>query len=61
MNLGHSRIEVDDIKKGLDAFSSDLVIEIGYEIRDVLPEAENVLYSFIDDRRRSRQPLSRIC
>lgn len=49
VNLGHSRIEPDDIKKGLAAFSSDLVVDIGYEIRDVLPEAENVLYAFIDE------------
>ncbi|MDP9159605.1 MAG: hypothetical protein M3O09_05175 [Acidobacteriota bacterium] len=49
VNLGHSKIEVEDIKKGLSAFSSDLVVEIGYEIRDVFPEAENVLYAFIDE------------
>jgi len=49
VNLGHSRIEPEDIKKGLEAFSSDLVMDIGYEIRDVSPEAENVLYVFIDE------------
>ncbi len=49
VNLGHQRIEPEDIKKGLEAFSSDLVVDIGYEIRDVLPEAENVLYVFIDE------------
>lgn len=49
VNLGHSRIEPEDINKGLAAFSSDLVVDIGYEIRDVMPEAENVLYAFIDE------------
>src|SRR5438874_311242 len=49
VNLGHSRIEPEDIKKGLEAFSSDLVVDIGYEIRDVFPEAANVLYAFIDE------------
>ena len=49
VNLGHSKMEAEDIKKGLTAFSSDLVIDIGYEIRDVLPEADNVLYAFIDE------------
>jgi hypothetical protein len=49
VNLGHPRIEVEDIQKGVQAFSSDLVVEIGYEIRDVFPEAENVLYSFIGE------------
>ena len=49
VNLRHSKIEADDIRKGLQAYSSDLVIDIGYEIRDILPAAENVLYAFIDE------------
>jgi hypothetical protein len=49
VNLGHPKIEPDDIKKGVEAFSSDLVVDIGYEIRDILPVAENVLYAFIDE------------
>jgi len=49
VNLGHSRIEPEDIRKGLEAFSSDLVIDIGYEIRDIFPDADNVLYAFIDE------------
>lgn len=49
VNLGHARIEVEDIAKGLGHFSSDLIVDIGYEIRDVLPAAEDVLYVFIDE------------
>jgi hypothetical protein len=49
VNLGHPKMEPDDIRKGVEAFSSDLVKDIGYEIRDVLPAAENVLYAFIDE------------
>ena len=49
VNLSHSKIEIDDLEKGLKAFSSDLVVDIGYEIRDVMPDAENVLYAFIDE------------
>jgi hypothetical protein len=49
VNLGHARIEAEDIKKGVDTSSSDLVVDIGYEIRDVLPAAEDVLYAFIDE------------
>jgi hypothetical protein len=49
VNLSHSKIELEDVAKGLEAFSSDLVVDIGYEIRDVMPEAENVLYAFIDE------------
>jgi hypothetical protein len=50
VNLSHARIEAEDVSKGFEAFSSDLVVDIGYEIRDVMPDAENVLYAFIDER-----------
>jgi len=49
VNLKHAKIETSDIEKGLAAFSSDLVKDIGFEIRDVAPDAENVLYAFIDE------------
>lgn len=49
VNLGHPKIEPDDIRRGVEAFSSDLVVDIGYEIRDILPAAENVLYAFIGE------------
>lgn len=48
INLRHERIEAEDFEKGLAAYSSDLLSEVNLEIRDVLPEAENVLYQFID-------------
>jgi len=38
----------EDIKKGWTQFSTDLVFEIGLEIRDVFPEVEDILYAFID-------------
>jgi hypothetical protein len=49
INLGHPKIQISDIEKGIAAFSADLVRDIGYEISDVLPEAENVLYAFIGE------------
>lgn len=49
VNLGHPKIQINDIEKGIMAFSSDLVKDIGFEIRDVFPEAENVLYAFIGE------------
>lgn len=49
VNLGHYKIEASDIEKGTAAFSSDLVKDVGFEIRDVFPDAENVLYAFIDE------------
>jgi hypothetical protein len=52
VNLGHERIEVDDIRKGLDAFSTDLIYDIDLEIRDVLPFADDVLYTFFGQNAR---------
>jgi len=46
INLGHDKIRADDIRRGLDAFSTDLIYDIDLEIRDVLPFAEDVLYTF---------------
>jgi hypothetical protein len=52
VNLGHDRIEPDDIRKGLDAFSTDLIYDIDLEIRDVLPFAVDVLYTFFGQNAR---------
>ncbi|WGL15908.1 hypothetical protein PVT68_14155 [Microbulbifer bruguierae] len=47
INLNHEKIEESDIEKGLIAYSSDLLRDIGYELRDVATESENILYAFI--------------
>jgi hypothetical protein len=47
VNSGHNRIEQGDIEKGLAAYSTDLIYDIGYEIRDILPDAEDILYDFL--------------
>jgi hypothetical protein len=47
VNLGHTKITVDDIDKAMESYSSDLANDIGLEIRDVLPEVEDALYYFI--------------
>jgi hypothetical protein len=47
LNLGHQRIEKDDIVKGCRAFSNDLLCELDLEIRDVFPSADHLLYAFI--------------
>jgi hypothetical protein len=52
INLGHDKIQADDIRRGLDAFSTDLVYDIDLEIRDVLPFAEDVLYTFFGQSAR---------
>jgi hypothetical protein len=48
VNLRHERIEVADIEQGEEAYSSDLLSNVSYEIRDVAPNAGNILYEFID-------------
>jgi hypothetical protein len=52
INLGHDKIQADDIRRGLDAFSTDLIYDIDLEIRDVLPFAEDVLYTFFGQSAR---------
>jgi hypothetical protein len=48
VNLGHSKIEVEDIRKGITLYSTDLIFEIDLEIRDVFPQCEDILYALID-------------
>lgn len=47
INLRHKRIEVDDIVAGLKSFSADLLTDLGYEIRDVVANTEELLYAFL--------------
>jgi len=48
VNLQHTKITEDDIVKACSSYSADIGNEIGLEIRDVFPQAEDVLYFFID-------------
>ncbi len=50
ITLRHEKITEDDIFKGLALFSDNLVTEVSYELRDVFPQAENVIYSFIGSK-----------
>jgi hypothetical protein len=52
VNFDHEKIDANDIRKGLDAFSTDLIYDIDLEIRDVLPIAEDVLYAFLGQSAR---------
>ena len=47
INLNHDRIMEEDIDKGLMAYSTDLLADIGYEISDVENKVDDVLYAFI--------------
>lgn len=48
INLGHEKISVEDIKEGEDSYSTELVSNIGFELRDNSPELEDVLYRFVE-------------
>jgi hypothetical protein len=47
VNLNHERIQEQDVKSGLKAYSTDLLRDINLEIRDVEPTAEDAPYGFI--------------
>jgi hypothetical protein len=47
LTLGHERIEQEDIRRGVSLLSTDLMSDLGHELRDVLPFAEDVIYAFI--------------
>jgi len=47
VNFRHNKIGEKDIIKACKTFSADLANEIGLEIRDVFPDAEDILYYFI--------------
>jgi hypothetical protein len=47
VNLGHLKFTSEDIEKAAATFSADIVNEIGLEIRDVFPAAEEIPYYFI--------------
>lgn len=47
INLNHEIIEASDIEKGINAYSADLLRDIGYELRDISSETDGALYAFI--------------
>jgi len=47
-NFNHTRIEEEDIEKGLKAYSQDLIIELDRELADISQDTRDVLYYFID-------------
>lgn len=48
INFNRTKISEEDIEKGVRAYSQDLIIELDRELSDVLPEAKDLLYHFID-------------
>ncbi|MGS0824380.1 P-loop ATPase, Sll1717 family [Shewanella sp. 0m-8] len=47
INLNHECVQKEDIDKGLAAYSTDLLADIGYEINDVENSVDDILYAFI--------------
>lgn len=47
VNLRHTKMQEDDVLRACEMYSADLGNEVGLEIRDVFPEAEDILYYFI--------------
>jgi len=48
VNLRHKRIEIEDIEKGEEQYSTQLVNDIYYEIQDVYAPAKESLYELIE-------------
>src|SRR6266542_1058256 len=47
VNLQHHKINESDLEKACSMYSSDISHEVGLEIRDVFPQAEDIFYYFI--------------
>ncbi len=48
VNLGHERIDTADIEAGEEKYSSELLNNIAFEMRDVFPGSKDILYEFIE-------------
>jgi hypothetical protein len=55
INFGRDRIDESDVEVGLSAYSTDVVTEIGLEMRDVLPASEDVLYELLGEKREMKR------
>jgi len=51
INRGHNRILEEDILQAEEAYSRDIFEGLLYEIRDIEPELENILYGFLESKR----------
>lgn len=47
--MKHDKIEVDDIQRGEEHYSAELLVNIGFEIQDIMPSARDVLYEFVEE------------
>ena len=49
VNMQHEKIESEDIMKGLQAYSNDLLIDADHELTDIEPKASRVMYQFLGE------------
>ncbi|WP_156820715.1 P-loop ATPase, Sll1717 family [Thioalkalivibrio thiocyanodenitrificans] len=49
VNLQHDKIQAEDIKKGLIAYSNDLLIDADQELTDIEPKAARLMYQFLGE------------
>jgi hypothetical protein len=50
VNMGHQRIEADDIRKGMDAYSNDVLADANRELVDIEPKSDRLLYRFFEEK-----------
>lgn len=62
INLGHDKIQVEDIQRGLRTYSQDLVTEVDRELTDIFPKAKRLIYDFAEeDAEFSYEDLIALC
>ncbi|MEQ8312965.1 MAG: hypothetical protein RL839_14235 [Gammaproteobacteria bacterium] len=49
VNMQHDKIEADDITKGLNAYSNDLLIDADQELTDIESKASRIIYQFLGE------------
>ncbi len=52
INLGHERIQLEDIARGIRTYSQDLITEVDRELTDVFPGARRLVYEFTEENSR---------
>ena len=49
INLGHEKVEIEDITRGIRTYSQDLITEVDRELTDVFPRARKLIYDFSEE------------
>ena len=46
---GRTKITGDDAKRAVSSYSTDMLRDLNYEIRDVAPDADRIIYSYANE------------